>query len=662
MTPDQERSAGQSTSLPFVLRQAILVFLFLLPFIVVLPSASKTELPQWLAATLFSAIAAVAWLFGASRPLRWTPLHTLVMVVLGGTLALSLVHAGTAGVQTALIQQVTLSLFFLLGGYAFSTPGWQMRLLQTTVFSASLAAAIGLAQHLSGTTLGLPATSASASVFINKNYAGAFMNLATPAALVLLLAAGDRRGRILGTAGFLLCLGYSLVTLSRGHWLALAAALGILLILLHINPALRKRLLGNRVNQWLAALVIVSAPALLLLPNVAGEASLESSQTVVQLSSSASIGERFGFYRNTLQLISERPLTGVGPGAFYTGFRDYYATPSTLRLATEMVGIAHAHDDYLEYLAELGIPVGLGMILLLGLIWYSAWRMASNRDSPGRALAGTAFLLGITAILGHALVDFPLSLPVSALYLWTWAGAISAVWLKRTEPADSEGVIPPRRLRVLLGALGLFYLALVSVQGYRSLRANILILDAARATVDRRCDLALPWSAEARDLQPDDYLIWSYRLSVVNACGPTLKQQFLDAALVLEQDPNHPYALLTSANALYRAGDMEGAASRYRRLIELLPHRISGYLGLANTLMRTGREDAAREYYDEAETVQRRAGRDWYPGPAARTLAALTVAASGDRGWAFDAPMRPLILKLKIVAGPAEKRAGNSGS
>ena len=176
-------------------QQLLLGFLFVPPLILIWDLPNKTEVPRWLAANLFAPAILLVWLFTSRQGLVWGRLHFLVTLVLGATLLLSVVHLDTLGVQAALRQQVMLTLFFFFGAAYFSDVSARRSLLQVTAAVGSLIALIGIAQHLSGSNLGLPATSARASLFVNKNYAGAFMGLATPAAFVLLLAAQDKPSR-----------------------------------------------------------------------------------------------------------------------------------------------------------------------------------------------------------------------------------------------------------------------------------------------------------------------------------------------------------------------------------------------------------------------------------------------------------------------------------
>ena len=143
-------------------QQLLLGFLFVLPLILIWDLPNKTEVPRWLAANLFAPAILLVWLFTSRQGLVWGRLHFLVTLVLGATLLLSVVHLDTPGVQAALRQQVTLTLFFFFGAAYFSDVSARRSLLQVTAAVGSLIALIGIAQHLSGSNLGLPATSARA--------------------------------------------------------------------------------------------------------------------------------------------------------------------------------------------------------------------------------------------------------------------------------------------------------------------------------------------------------------------------------------------------------------------------------------------------------------------------------------------------------------------
>lgn len=113
------------------------------------------------------------------------------------------------------------------------------------------------------------------------------------------------------------------------------------------------------------------------------------------------------YWTTTLAMIREFPVFGTGLGTFAAAYDAYEKTSSTeLRLV-------HAHNDYLEYAAELGL---LGVVLLLGLVLYVAlsaylaWRERRSFQARALALGGLVSIAGIGL---HAVTDFNLHIPAN---------------------------------------------------------------------------------------------------------------------------------------------------------------------------------------------------------------------------------------------------------
>ena len=80
-----------------------------------------------------------------------------------------------------------------------------------------------------------------------------------------------------------------------------------------------------------------------------------------------------------------------------------------------LIRLYHAHNDYLEFLSELGI---VGMMLLLGGILYmfmksfAVWRKRRHPEVKGLGLGG---ILATICILIHSFTDFNLHIPANML-------------------------------------------------------------------------------------------------------------------------------------------------------------------------------------------------------------------------------------------------------
>ena len=110
-----------------------------------------------------------------------------------------------------------------------------------------------------------------------------------------------------------------------------------------------------------------------------------------------------------LELIKKFPLTGTGAGSFYTAFPMVKGDDINLFYD-------HAHNDYLQFTIEYGIPVTmlLATIVLISL-WQAAYTMRKRRNT---LMKGVAFgcMMAIVGMLVHITVDFNLQAPANAVY------------------------------------------------------------------------------------------------------------------------------------------------------------------------------------------------------------------------------------------------------
>lgn len=111
---------------------------------------------------------------------------------------------------------------------------------------------------------------------------------------------------------------------------------------------------------------------------------------------STSAGQRLEFYRNTLDIIAEHPLAGVGTG----GFAQAYAKQVT---GTGKVQTHNPHNEFLHIAAQIGV---LGLLVLIALFW-TQWRAAQSLSTPmERSLArGLVLTMVIGCLVNSLLLD-----------------------------------------------------------------------------------------------------------------------------------------------------------------------------------------------------------------------------------------------------------------
>tara|TARA_R110000772_G_scaffold67570_4_gene149998 strand:- start:3674 stop:4999 length:1326 start_codon:yes stop_codon:yes gene_type:complete len=105
--------------------------------------------------------------------------------------------------------------------------------------------------------------------------------------------------------------------------------------------------------------------------------------------------------RDSIPLILDKPLLGSGGGTFYTAFPAYQSEPFSGYYD-------NAHNDYIQFAVELGIPATLALGLL---ILYCLWLcIATMRQRKTALYQGVAFgcAVAIITMLLHSLVDYSL--------------------------------------------------------------------------------------------------------------------------------------------------------------------------------------------------------------------------------------------------------------
>jgi O-antigen ligase len=181
-----------------------------------------------------------------------------------------------------------------------------------------------------------------------------------------------------------------LLTDSRGGLVALAVMLGAALLLAgHLRA---------RIAAVCGVSVLVGIGYFVLF---ASDVSVARLVSVVHGGASGRLSDgsgRLPLWRLAIELVSERPLAGVGAGNFRSAAEQHFARDPTLaRPPLEVV-----HNTYLEIQTELGLVGLLLFLTLLGgavaMLFRALQRAAAIGDRDG-SLQARGILVGMTGLL-----------------------------------------------------------------------------------------------------------------------------------------------------------------------------------------------------------------------------------------------------------------------
>jgi polysaccharide biosynthesis protein PslG len=299
------------------------------------------------------------------------------------------------------------------------------RLADGFVAGAALAALIATAQgalNVPGHTLEVQGVIRWQGLFSHPDNLGLFMGraIAVSATLALVLRAPSetwrRRWYALAT---LLMLPALVFSFSRGAWLAVAAALGVTLLM--VGGRLAWGLLGAGAAGGAG---LLAAAALGLLP-----------ERIVHQGSGLI---RIDLWKSALAMLRDHPVFGVGLDQFLNQYQGVYIAPTNQRERW----LSHPHNIVLDWWLSLGI---MG-VLLAGWIGVRAVRgaLALTRRTDVRvgALARAA-LAGLVAVLAHGLIDNSYFLQDLALTVWLFCALLQIMWQQAPAPAPAASAERP---------------------------------------------------------------------------------------------------------------------------------------------------------------------------------------------------------------------------
>lgn len=123
---------------------------------------------------------------------------------------------------------------------------------------------------------------------------------------------------------------------------------------------------------------------------------------------------RLILYRDTIKMITANP-SGVGNGNYQDRFRQFQTFRPELLFD-------HAHNDYLETMAEWGIVPALAFWTVVLFVLTAAIRTFLSPVSPERCGILLTCIGAIFSILLHSLTDFNLQIPSNSMLFFVFVG------------------------------------------------------------------------------------------------------------------------------------------------------------------------------------------------------------------------------------------------
>lgn len=237
------------------------------------------------------------------------------------------------------------------------------------------------------------------STWENPNILAAYLDIVACVLLGLYAKLQDKKTRGLLVAGLICTLACLAMTYARG------ACMTIAVIMMGYGALKDRKLL----------LIVIAAVALVLVLN---PVMLDRMSTMLSAGDTSS-EMRIAMWESTIQMITDHPVLGIGGGAYSLVYPIY-----DTYIVDGSVTLVHAHNIYLNYLAEVGIMGGMGFFIFLFGSMGTAF--FSKRELPDDFSKGIKLGLGLALVsvaLNGLTDDVLYNLP-SSMLLWMMCGLV----------------------------------------------------------------------------------------------------------------------------------------------------------------------------------------------------------------------------------------------
>jgi O-antigen ligase len=262
--------------------------------------------------------------------------------------------------------------------------------------------------------------------YVNRNHFAGFVELTLPMGLALMAFYGVRRDLIpLATLMTIVPISTLILSASRAGIIGFGLEVGILVLLTRSRKAWQ----GRRATA--AAIVALAALAIV--------AWVGTGRAVERFSGSSirdvTVSRRVSMFRGAAHIFLDHPIKGCGLGTLVDVFPGY-------ENAYDGRLVDHAHNDYIEGLAETGLLGGLcGAIFLWRLYREGRNNFMAEQGHFSSGLHAAA-IMAVCGLLFHSFVDFNLQIPANALFFLLQA------YLVMSPPLPSDAAAPRERRRM----------------------------------------------------------------------------------------------------------------------------------------------------------------------------------------------------------------------
>ena len=316
-----------------------------------------------------------------------------------------------------LMKDVVYGIVFIVAAHCFRTEKRLRWFAMTFTIFGFLLALFALVQNLTGADKlywvrpnhGEPLN--MFGPYVNHNHYSGLMELLTPVSMgIALHEKVSWPKRMLAAFAGMVMAASIVLSLSRSGMIAMLIEIVFLVMVLYgVNRS-------SHTTLMLVAFFVVTLGFLTWLNGAGVFDRIESISS--EWKTDIMVG-RAAMSRDTFHMFLQKPIAGWGLGTFpsvYPQFRTFFTN----------FYIDHAHNDYVEVLAETGV-LGFGaMLWFLVQLYRTGFGKIQRQRGPWQSAMTLAALTGCTGFLVHGFTDFNFHIPANAAMFFAFSALIGA--------------------------------------------------------------------------------------------------------------------------------------------------------------------------------------------------------------------------------------------
>ena len=437
-------------------------------------------------------------------------------------------------------------------------------------------------------------TASPGATFVNKNMASHFLVMTIPVSIGLLLAENTRYKVFVYGVSTAIGSWFLIYTVARQAYVAITIEVLLLLLFFAVDYFKNSsQSLLNIISLKKTKYTTLIAVVLFLIfasnfTNTGwntGNVKLDRIQGIA----SDDNNPRIPAWVNTIDMIKDHPLTGVGIGQWSVKYPAYYDKSMKDVIFNEKTRAKKLHNDYLEMFANVGMIGYIFLLWLALLVIRRSWSILKNPLNLNR-IYYLSITLGMVGFSIVAFFSFPIGVHYPALLLFVYLGLL---WFE-----DGREALPVKSkyFQYLSIFAVVVTLLLTSVYSYKYLFSKHYARLANEYAIHNDFSNDYKLLAKSLELMPESWISNQSlgRLLLVNNQPKNAIPYLLKAKSI---KPYHSFSLLNLARAYEKSGDHEREKKALESLVNFDPKNVRAWGRLTQIYVKAGSKDKANAAY-----------------------------------------------------------------